>query len=125
MRKIVKNAIQCKLCGEIIESTYRHEYVEYKCGACAVDGGHDYLRRCFKDKGCYTDLSETVEISEKIQNNAGLLPSPVVLYCATGGGKFYGYYQRAMVRQRRSVRAMHAGRQADEGAVILDGTKPR
>ena len=65
MRKIVKNAIQCNLCGDIIESTYRHEYVECKCGSCAVDGGHDYFRRCFKDKGCYTDLSETVEISEK------------------------------------------------------------
>lgn len=24
MRKIIKNAIQCKLCGEIIESTDRH-----------------------------------------------------------------------------------------------------
>ena len=33
MRKIVKNAIQCNLCGDIIESTYRHEYVECKCGA--------------------------------------------------------------------------------------------
>ena len=46
MRKIIKNAIQCKLCGEIIESTDRHQYVTCKCGACAVDGGHDYLRRC-------------------------------------------------------------------------------
>jgi hypothetical protein len=63
MRKIIKNAIQCKLCGEIIESTYRHEYVECKCGACAVDGGHEYLRRSFKDKDCYIDLSETVEIT--------------------------------------------------------------
>ena len=57
-----QNAIQCKLCGEIIESNDRHEYVECKCGACAVDGGYDYLRRCFKDKDCYIDLSETVEI---------------------------------------------------------------
>ena len=65
MKRIIRNAIQCNNCGDIIESTYRHEYVECKCGACAVDGGHDYLRRCFKDKGCYTDLSETVEISEK------------------------------------------------------------
>ena len=68
MRKIIKNAIQCKLCGEIIESTYRHEYVECKCGSCAVDGGHDYLRRSFKDKECYTDLSVTVPLAEyKIQ----------------------------------------------------------
>ena len=47
MRKIIKNAIQCKLCGEIIESTDRHQYVTCKCGACALDGGHDYLRKPF------------------------------------------------------------------------------
>ena len=62
MKRIIKNAIQCKLCGDIIESTYRHEYVQCKCGACAVDGGHDYLRRSFIDKGCYIDLSETIEV---------------------------------------------------------------
>ena len=65
MRKITKNAIQCKLCGEIIESTYRHEYVTCKCGACAVDGGHDYLRRSVKDKDCYIDLSETEAVDEE------------------------------------------------------------
>ena len=65
MRKIIKNAIQCKLCGDIIESTYRHKYVQYKCGACAVDGGHDYLRRSFRDKDCYIELSETEAITDK------------------------------------------------------------
>ena len=55
--KILKNAIRCNLCGDEIESTYRHEYVRCSCGACAVDGGHDYLRRAFKDKNAYTDLS--------------------------------------------------------------------
>ena len=65
MRKIIKNAIQCKLCGEIIESTDRHQYVTCKCGACAVDGGHDYLRRSFVDKESYIDLSVTVTIEEK------------------------------------------------------------
>lgn len=62
MQKIIKNAIQCKLCGDIIESTDRHNYVECKCGACAVDGGHDYLRRSFKEKDCYIELSITEEI---------------------------------------------------------------
>ena len=65
MRKIIKNAIQCKLCGEIIESKHVHDFVQCKCGACAVDGGHDYLRRCFRDKDCYIDLSESIEISEE------------------------------------------------------------
>ena len=65
MRKITKNAIQCKLCGEVIESKHVHDFVQCKCGACAVDGGHDYLRRCFRDKDCYIDLSESIEISEE------------------------------------------------------------
>ena len=62
---IIKNAIQCKLCGEIIESTDRHEYVQCKCGACAVDGGHDYLRRCAKDLEYFIELSESIEIAEE------------------------------------------------------------
>lgn len=41
--KIIRNAIRCNLCGDEIESTDRHQYVTCSCGACAVDGGHDYL----------------------------------------------------------------------------------
>ena len=65
MKIIIKNIIQCKLCGDVIESTHRHDFVECSCGACAVDGGHDYLRRCFKERDCYIELSETKEIQEK------------------------------------------------------------
>ena len=54
---IIKSAIRCNICGDEIESKYRHDFVECSCGACAVDGGHDYLRRCFKEEGCYTDIS--------------------------------------------------------------------
>lgn len=63
MVKIIKNAIQCKLCGDVIESTYRHDYVQCKCGACSVDGGRDYLRRGFKEKDCYIELSKTIEVT--------------------------------------------------------------
>ena len=65
MRKIIKNAIQCKLCGDIIESTRTHEYVECSCGSCAVDGGHEYLRWLFKAQDCYVDLSITVPVDEE------------------------------------------------------------
>ena len=65
MTQIIKNAIQCKLCGEVIESKHVHDFVQCKCGACAVDGGHEYLRRCFRDKDCYIDLSKSIEISEE------------------------------------------------------------
>lgn len=45
MTKIIKNAIQCKHCGEIIESTSAHDFKTCKCGKVFVDGGHEYLRR--------------------------------------------------------------------------------
>lgn len=63
--KIIKNAIRCNLCGDEIESTSRHQYVTCSCGACAVDGGLDYLRRSFKEKDGYTELSVTEE--EKVK----------------------------------------------------------
>ena len=61
-RKIIKNSIQCNLCGDIIESEFDHNLVECTCGACFVDGGHAYQRIGFKEEGCYTDLSVIEEI---------------------------------------------------------------
>lgn len=68
--KILKNAIRCKKCGEIIESTSRHNFVPCKCfkesggtDGCAVDGGHDYLRRC--------GYPENIEELSIILDNAG------------------------------------------------------
>lgn len=42
---IKKNAIQCKVCGDIIESKSVHDFKMCSCGACGVDGGREYLRR--------------------------------------------------------------------------------
>ena len=44
VRKIVKNKIRCKKCGDIIESVSVNDFKFCKCGAVAVDGGFDYLR---------------------------------------------------------------------------------
>lgn len=63
--KIIKNAIRCKICGDEIESTFRHEYVSCSCGACAVDGGHDYLRRSFALRDCYDDISVVIATEEE------------------------------------------------------------
>ena len=57
--KILKNRIRCLKCGDIIESKSVHDFVTCSCGACRVDGGHDYLRRCFETEDCYEELSET------------------------------------------------------------------
>lgn len=58
-RKIIVNKIRCKRCGDIIESKYRHDYVECSCGACSVDGGMDYLKRGYK-----YSLDDIEELSE-------------------------------------------------------------
>lgn len=62
-RKIVINKIRCKKCGDVIESTYRHDFKDCKCGAVSVDGGKDYLRRCgnredWEDMSVWGDLED-------------------------------------------------------------------
>lgn len=39
------NRAQCKRCLEVVESYHRHDLQFCQCGAIAVDGGKDYLRR--------------------------------------------------------------------------------
>jgi len=62
MNKIIINKIKCKKCGDIIELTYRHDFKFCKCGAVAVDGGKDYLRRLGNPEDI-EDLSEVEKIS--------------------------------------------------------------
>lgn len=45
MKKIKVNKARCKKCGDIIESKFRHDFKQCKCGAIFVDGGKDYCRR--------------------------------------------------------------------------------
>ncbi|MHA2091639.1 MAG: DUF7695 domain-containing protein [Candidatus Kariarchaeaceae archaeon] len=54
-RKIIVNKIQCNVCQQTIESTYRHDFKWCQCNSCAVDGGHSYLKRI---GGPMTELSE-------------------------------------------------------------------
>lgn len=57
MRRIIHNRIRCKLYGDIIESEYTHDFKFCKCGAVAVDGGKEYIRRDGNEED-YEDLSE-------------------------------------------------------------------
>ena len=42
---IISNKIKCKKCEDIIESKNTNDYKRCSCGAVAVDGGKDYLKR--------------------------------------------------------------------------------
>ena len=60
MKKIKTNKIQCNFCKDIIESVHRHDFVSCFCSRVSVDGGKDYLKRCFVESPeiDYTELSE-------------------------------------------------------------------
>lgn len=59
--KIVHNAAQCKLCGDIIESVHRHDYVRCQCGEIFVDGGREYRRAGARNLENFISLSFTQE----------------------------------------------------------------
>jgi hypothetical protein len=58
--KIISNKAKCLKCGDIIESTYRHDFRYCSCRTIFVDGGHSYLRRG-GDFDYLEELSEEVE----------------------------------------------------------------
>ena len=58
---IIRNAIQCKKCGDTIESASVHDFKTCSCGACSVDGGRYYLKRYAKSMDDFIDLSEFQE----------------------------------------------------------------
>ena len=55
-----RNAIQCTVCDDVIESKHRHDFKWCSCGSCAVDGGNDYLRR-LGDPSNWIELSISEE----------------------------------------------------------------
>lgn len=55
--EIISNKIKCKKCGDIIESKSTNDYKRCLCGAVAVDGGKDYLKRMGNEEN-HEELSE-------------------------------------------------------------------
>ena len=58
---VLINQAQCLLCGEIIQSTHRHDFRSCTCGNLFVDGGRAYLRRGWTQEGSWKELSEVTE----------------------------------------------------------------
>ena len=58
---VVINKCQCRKCGDVIESKFRHDFVSCKCGSIFTDGGTDYIRRGADDLDNIVDLSESYE----------------------------------------------------------------
>jgi tRNA(Ile2) C34 agmatinyltransferase TiaS len=62
MKDIVTlNKAQCRLCNDILESVYRHDFRTCSCGEISVDGGKSYIKRSAKN------LDNIIEMSEGYQ----------------------------------------------------------
>ena len=57
---ILKNSAQCAVCGDILVSKHRHDFVSCSCGSIFIDGGTDYLR-AGGNPGDFISLLETDE----------------------------------------------------------------
>ena len=67
MEKIICNKAQCLICGDIIESKTRHDYVTCRCGNLSVDGGTDYIKRTVGDMTKYKELS-VADVKKESEN---------------------------------------------------------
>lgn len=61
--KVVRNRCKCRLCGDVIESKERHEFVRCRCGEIFTDGGTDYIRRGANDLNNIIDMSEIPQMT--------------------------------------------------------------
>lgn len=58
--EIISNKIKCKKCGDVIESKSTNDLKRCSCGAVAVAGGKEYLKRLGNEKD-YEELSIKVK----------------------------------------------------------------
>ena len=64
-QKLIKNSIRCKVCGIVLTSKYRHDFVSCPCGVF-TDGGLDYVRWGHPVPGGFDDWIEDLsEYKEK------------------------------------------------------------
>ena len=75
MKKLIKNAIQCLKCMDIIESKFQHDFKRCSCGSCSVDGGLVYRRVSWDAEFGYKDLREW----EELKGVQGLSTNTVII----------------------------------------------
>ena len=65
IKVLTKNSVKCLICNTILESKYRHNYVQCSCpNQTFTDGGLDYQRGGGKDLNLIEDLCEYKEYTK-------------------------------------------------------------
>lgn len=67
-KKITRNAIRCKKCGDVVESADAHDCKFCSCQSVGVDGGREYLRR-LGNIGDFEEMAEFEEESDFVAND--------------------------------------------------------
>lgn len=57
MKHLILNSMQCLLCGDVLVSKHRHDFVGCKCGNLSIDGGNNYQRVICNDTETILDKS--------------------------------------------------------------------
>lgn len=64
--------LKCMVCGCVIQSKSRHDFVQCDCNNCFVDGGDDYCRIGIQDKSMVEvwdeDKNEFIPYTEKFKD---------------------------------------------------------
>jgi len=60
-KKLTRNALQCLVCNDIIESTHVHDFKTCSCGNLSVDGGLEYCKISYKENNSWINLTEYEE----------------------------------------------------------------
>lgn len=55
--RLVVNRAKCLKCGDTLISKHGHDFVTCSCGSLSVDGGQDYLKRCYNNDRDILELS--------------------------------------------------------------------
>lgn len=55
------NAAKCLECNTIIRSSHVHDFRTCVCGNVSVDGGTEYIRRCYRDYDKIHDIGTLAE----------------------------------------------------------------
>ena len=64
IKVLTRNAIKCLVCNTVLESKYRHNYVQCRCpNEVATDGGLGYQGISAKDLDLIENLCEYVEMT--------------------------------------------------------------
>jgi len=63
-RRLIRNAIKCTKCGEVIVSRHVHDFVSCLCGAVSADGGLEYAKRL---GDTYIELAEYAPLMRAVK----------------------------------------------------------